>query len=86
MNLNEFVTYGNAKASEKKIIEAVLTAINGICEGGKINANIEISVCELEPNLNEITIRVIEGESYKKLIQMINQQIADDQKEKGGLH
>jgi len=86
MKSKNFLSVGNAKPSEKRLIKAVSKAIDAQCEREKAGAHLEITINELEPGLNEIVIRLIEGESYKKLIQAIDQQLAEEQAERGGIH
>ena len=84
--IQNFLSYGNAKSSEKRLIDAIAKAVEKTCESKKMSAHIEIQVTELEPGLNEIVIRLIEGESYKKLVQLIDKQIADDERGSGRIH
>lgn len=86
MKNKDFISYGKAKKAEKKIIDAVCAAVEKHSDINQQTVHVEVAVTELEPGLNELVIRLIEGESYRKLVELIDEQLKEEMQQKGGIH
>ena len=86
MNLKDFLIFGEASESEKTLIKAVCNAAESVSDSKNSPLHLEISIHEIDDGLNEITIRMIEGNSYKRLRKLLDEQLAKEAQENGGIH